>query len=60
MPKQDTGLTLRDSETRLLRVIRELEFGELRIIVQNGEPVRAEEIRKSLMLKDGAAKPKAQ
>lgn len=35
-------------EEQLLKLIRELGFGEVRIFVANGQPVRAEEIKKSI------------
>lgn len=41
---------LTDRERRLLEVIRELGFGELKIVVQNSEPVRIEELIKSIKL----------
>lgn len=39
-----------EKEMRLLEVIRELGFGEIRIFVADGQPVRAEEIKKSVKL----------
>jgi len=44
------GDTLNKPEKQLIKMIRELGFGELRVIVQNGRPVRAEEIKKSVVL----------
>ena len=35
-------------EEQLLKLIRELGFGEVHIYVANGQPVRAEEIKKSV------------
>ena len=37
-----------EKEERLLKLIRELGFGEIHIYVANGQPVRAEEIKKSI------------
>ena len=37
-----------EKEQQLLKLIRELEFGEVHIYVANGQPVRAEEIKKSI------------
>ena len=39
-----------EKEEKLLRLIRETEFGEIKIIIQEGVPVRVEEIRKSIKL----------
>ncbi|MBR6530755.1 MAG: DUF2292 domain-containing protein [Clostridia bacterium] len=37
-----------EKEEKLLRLIRNLKFGEIRIHVADGQPVRAEEIKKSV------------
>lgn len=37
-----------EKEQQLLKLIRELGFGEVHIFVANGQPVRAEEIKKSV------------
>ena len=50
--KCEPFLTKNDPERRLLEYIRELPFGEIKIIVQNGKPVRIEEIRKSIKLQE--------
>jgi hypothetical protein len=42
-PRQNT-----DREEKLLQLIRELKFGEIHIYVADGQPVRAEEIKRSV------------
>ena len=37
-----------EREEKLLQLIRELKFGEIHIHVADGQPVRAEEIKKSV------------
>lgn len=37
-------------EQRLLNLIRETEFGEIKIIVQDKQPIRVEEVKKSIKL----------
>ena len=37
-----------EKELRLIQMIRELGYGEVRIFVADGQPVRAEEIKKSV------------
>lgn len=37
-----------EKEDKLLQLIRELKFGEVHIYVADGQPVRAEEIKKSV------------
>ena len=40
--------TYTEKEKKLLQLIRELKFGEIRICVADGQPVRAEEIKRSV------------
>ena len=40
-----------EKEDKLLQLIRELKFGEVNIYVADGQPVRAEEIKKSVKFK---------
>ena len=46
--QQKQGLS--EKEAELLTLLRGLDYGEMRIIVQAGKPVRVEEIRKSIQL----------
>ena len=39
-----------EREEKLLQLIRELKFGEIHIYVADGQPVRIEEIKKSIKL----------
>lgn len=41
---------LSESEQKLIRIIRELGYGEILIKVKDGKPIRAEEICKSIPL----------
>lgn len=45
---QKEEIRLTEKEERLIKMIRELGFGELHIFVADGQPVRAEEIKKSV------------
>jgi hypothetical protein len=38
------------AEKQLIDMIRELKYGEIRIIIQDGKPIRAEDIKKSVVL----------
>lgn len=40
-------LNLSEKELNLVRLIREIAYGELKIIVQDKVPIRVEELRKS-------------
>ena len=37
-------------EAKILDYVRAVEYGEIRIVINGGKPVRVEEIRKSIML----------
>ncbi len=37
-----------EKEEKLLSLIRELKFGEMLVYIADGQPVRAEEIKKSV------------
>jgi hypothetical protein len=39
-----------EKEEKLLQMIREIKFGEIHIHVADGQPVRIEEIKKSIKL----------
>ncbi len=41
---------LSEKEEKLIRLIREMKFGELRLLVADSQPVRLEEVRKSIKL----------
>lgn len=41
---------LTEKEGRLIDIIRSIEFGEVRVVVTDGVPVRVEEIKKSIKL----------
>lgn len=42
--------TLTEKEAKIIRAIREMDFGEIRIVINDGVPVRIEEIKKSIKL----------
>ena len=46
----ENSKTLTKAETELIKTIRSLEFGEVRVIVKDNRPIRIEEIRKSIQL----------
>ena len=39
-----------EKEEKLLQMIREIKFGEIHLYVADGQPVRIEEIKKSIKL----------
>lgn len=48
--KSDNGIKLNEQEENLINLIRETEFGEIKIIIQNSIPIRVEEVKKSIKL----------
>ena len=46
----ENSKTLSKAETELIKIIRSLDFGEVRIIVKDNRPIRIEEIKKSIQL----------
>ncbi|MBQ2898901.1 MAG: DUF2292 domain-containing protein [Oscillospiraceae bacterium] len=48
--QSENSKTLTKAETELIKTIRSLEFGEVRVIVKDNRPIRIEEIRKSIQL----------
>ncbi|MDR0812811.1 MAG: DUF2292 domain-containing protein [Oscillospiraceae bacterium] len=43
-------LTLTEQEKKIILLLREVKFGEVKVVVQDGIPVRLDEIRKSIKL----------
>jgi hypothetical protein len=48
MELKKTVLQVTEKDEKLIRMIRELKFGEVHIYIADGQPVRAEEIKKSI------------
>ena len=48
--QDNTQIKLNEKEERLIQIIRDLNFGEIKIIVQDGNPIRIEEMKKSIKL----------
>ncbi|MFV0516665.1 MAG: DUF2292 domain-containing protein [Aminipila sp.] len=46
----DRPASISEKEEKLLEVIREVGFGEIKIIIHNGLPIRIEELKKSIKL----------
>jgi len=48
--KMENVFRVSEQEIKLLKLIREVEFGEIHIIVKEGKPTRIEKISKSIKL----------
>ena len=46
-PKEEN---LDEKEKKLLKIIREIGFGEIKVIINEGKPIRIEELKKSIKL----------
>ena len=50
MKNSGIGNTLTEKEVNLLKLIRNTEYGEIKIIIQDKQPIRVEELKKSIKL----------
>ncbi|CAK7056565.1 DUF2292 domain-containing protein [Tissierella sp.] len=50
MNDKNFNLKLTEREKNLIELIRNTEFGEIKIIIQNSEPIRVEELKRSIKL----------
>ncbi len=41
---------LTEKEKKLIRIIREINYGEIKVVIQDKQPVRIEEVKKSIKL----------
>lgn len=46
----ENAYKLNTKEEKLLKIIKEMKFGEIKVIVQDGLPIRIEELKKSIKL----------
>jgi|LGOV01.1.fsa_nt_gb hypothetical protein len=50
MDKVSDKELLSKKEKKLLELIKDIEYGEIKILVQDGVPLRVEELKKSIKL----------
>lgn len=43
-------VSLTKEEEKLIKLIRKIEFGEAKVVINAGKPIRVEEIKKSIKL----------
>jgi len=41
---------LSEQEEKIIDILREIKYGEIKIVIQDGVPVRIDEIRKSIKI----------
>ena len=49
-PPSVKEMKLTSQEAALIEIIRGLDFGEVRVVITDGKPIRVEEIKKSIKL----------
>ena len=52
MDQQTKSMDVTRQEAKLLRLIRSIEYGEVRIMIKENAPIRIEEIRRSIQLNE--------
>ncbi|SHI68190.1 DUF2292 domain-containing protein [Lutispora thermophila] len=50
MDKQLSNFELSEKEKKLIELIRKIEYGEIKVIIQDKLPIRIEEMKKSIKL----------
>ncbi|MBR4079210.1 MAG: DUF2292 domain-containing protein [Christensenellaceae bacterium] len=50
MEQQTKMMEVTRQEAKLIRLIRSIEYGEVRVMIKENAPIRAEEIRRSIQL----------
>ena len=50
MDKPLPNLELNEKEKKLIKMIRNIEYGEIKIIIQDKTPIRIEELKRSIKL----------
>ena len=44
------NMTLSEHEQKVIAIMREIKFGKIEIVIQDGIPIRVDEIRKSIKI----------
>ena len=50
--KTTENVALTKPEKQIIELVRSLDYGELRILIKDKRPIRAEEIKRSIQLPD--------
>jgi hypothetical protein len=50
LSKEQFNVNLKEKERNLIGLIRKIQHGELRVIIQDGIPTRVEELKRSIKL----------
>ncbi len=50
MEKSSADYKINEKEKKLIEMIRNIEYGEIRVVIQDKLPIRIEELKKSIKL----------
>lgn len=50
MEEKKKTVLLTEQEEKVIEIMRNINYGELRIVINNSKPIRVEEIKKSVQL----------
>ena len=50
MEEKKKAVLLSEQEQKVIDIMRNINYGELRVVINNSKPVRVEEIKKSVQL----------
>ena len=50
MMQTESEIDLTKAEKQLIKLVRSLDYGEIRIMIKDSHPIRVEEIRRSIQL----------
>ena len=50
MEEKKKTVLLSEQEEKVIEIMRNINYGELRIVINNSKPIRVEEIKKSVQL----------
>ncbi len=49
-PDERENFFLSEQEKKVITILREIKYGEIKVVIQDGIPVRVDEIRKSIKI----------
>ena len=50
MMQTESEIVLTKAEKQLIKILRALDYGEIRVMIKENRPIRVEEIRRSIQL----------
>jgi len=50
MEEKNKTVVLTEEENKVIEIMREIKYGEVRVVINNSKPIRVEEVKKSIQL----------